>query len=521
MTGYTPLLRQQGAIGTREICNRASTVRVKKVEGKQPTFLTKLYGLLEQPEYQHIIRWDNSGETIIIERPDELANKILPVVYRQSRFASFSRQLNIYGFNRKISLRHIERDICDPDASSWSHPFLRRDSSQEAILSFKRRVPPRPTQAQRRRMSQRREGLSRTGSTSDSSPVFRSPPDIPRAFLPELMGQAGSTNPPSPQPYDWQDPFDTTSFVPLEVEYGSLSQPISLKYPPFVDTRQAHGQREFNRSFAVLPKTLRSLDSVPQSAPPNTESYPVPVRVTQQHARTRSVQGEPPSAMLLPTTSPYDSPGVLGEDIRSHRLGLARNKDEIDLPLDQRVHPIRHWDIASKPYSGRLYHSLPGAVSAQAFTGYITGLPSASQSLSFGASGDGTISPGMLQSSFPLNTVEARTIAPLVSPPSLGLGTLTRPKSIGQIRHERRTLTASPYSPKPRAPPLLFSGSLRPICSRGNSEAPPALQGLGLTLENEDVETTRQDRECLPSASIRLADADPFEGILGVACEQT
>lgn len=34
---------------------------------------------------------------IIIERADELAEKILPHVYRQSRFASFSRQLNVSG----------------------------------------------------------------------------------------------------------------------------------------------------------------------------------------------------------------------------------------------------------------------------------------------------------------------------------------------------------------------------------------------------------------------------------------
>ena len=87
----------------------------KKADGKQPTFLTKLYAILETPEYHHvsltrrsatagpcartdslqIIRWDEEGTVIVIEKPDELADKILPLVYRQSRFASFSRQLNV------------------------------------------------------------------------------------------------------------------------------------------------------------------------------------------------------------------------------------------------------------------------------------------------------------------------------------------------------------------------------------------------------------------------------------------
>ena len=86
----------------------------------QATFLTKLYALvpspspfpfvfrpphshpnplfcslLERPENHHMIRWDPAGEYIIVEKPEQLALHVLPSVYRQSRFASFSRQLNV------------------------------------------------------------------------------------------------------------------------------------------------------------------------------------------------------------------------------------------------------------------------------------------------------------------------------------------------------------------------------------------------------------------------------------------
>jgi len=85
-----------------------------KPEAKpQATFLTKLYAsvpffspsclelihrtksLLERQENQHMIRWDPAGEHIIVERPEQLALHVLPSIYRQSRFASFSRQLNV------------------------------------------------------------------------------------------------------------------------------------------------------------------------------------------------------------------------------------------------------------------------------------------------------------------------------------------------------------------------------------------------------------------------------------------
>jgi hypothetical protein len=64
----------------------------------QATFLTKLYSLLERPENHHMIRWDPAGEHIIVERPEQLALHVLPSIYRQSRFASFSRQLNVGPF---------------------------------------------------------------------------------------------------------------------------------------------------------------------------------------------------------------------------------------------------------------------------------------------------------------------------------------------------------------------------------------------------------------------------------------
>ncbi|KAL0949625.1 hypothetical protein HGRIS_009670 [Hohenbuehelia grisea] len=109
----------------------------------QATFLTKLYALLERPENHHMIRWDPQGEHIIVERPEQLALHVLPSIYRQSRFASFSRQLNIYGFMRKVNLRNVDPAIDDPDASTWSHPTLNRHSPPEVVANFKRRVPPR------------------------------------------------------------------------------------------------------------------------------------------------------------------------------------------------------------------------------------------------------------------------------------------------------------------------------------------------------------------------------------------
>ncbi|KAH7903536.1 HSF-type DNA-binding-domain-containing protein [Hygrophoropsis aurantiaca] len=139
-TDESPTQSQPGALKVHE----QQQPQPPKSESKpQATFLTKLYALLERPENHHMIRWDPAGEHIIVERPEQLALHVLPSIYRQSRFASFSRQLNIYGFMRKVNLRNVDPAIDDPDASTWSHPTLNRHSAPEVVANFKRRVPPR------------------------------------------------------------------------------------------------------------------------------------------------------------------------------------------------------------------------------------------------------------------------------------------------------------------------------------------------------------------------------------------
>ncbi|KIK65441.1 hypothetical protein GYMLUDRAFT_38903 [Collybiopsis luxurians FD-317 M1] len=144
----------------------------------QATFLTKLYALLERPENQHMIRWDPQGEHIIVERPEQLALHVLPSIYRQSRFASFSRQLNIYGFMRKVNLRNVDPAIDDPDASTWSHPTLNRHSPAEVVANFKRRVPPRLPKPRKRDLQEQqqiipppRSAIPGLGPSSTSVPL--------------------------------------------------------------------------------------------------------------------------------------------------------------------------------------------------------------------------------------------------------------------------------------------------------------------------------------------------------------
>jgi hypothetical protein len=126
-------------------------------------------------------RWDAQGEHIIVEKPEQLALHVLPSIYRQSRFASFSRQLNIYGFMRKVNLRNVDPAIDDPDASTWSHPTLNRYSSPEVVANFKRRVPPRLPKPRKRDMQEQQQMIppprsAVPGHTSNNAVPLSIPP---------------------------------------------------------------------------------------------------------------------------------------------------------------------------------------------------------------------------------------------------------------------------------------------------------------------------------------------------------
>ncbi|KZW03877.1 hypothetical protein EXIGLDRAFT_715925 [Exidia glandulosa HHB12029] len=219
-----------------------------KTETKpQATFLTKLYALLERPENHHMIRWDANGDHIIVERPEQLALHVLPSVYRQSRFASFSRQLNIYGFMRKVNLRNVDPSIDDPDASTWSHPTLNRHSPPEVVANFKRRVPPRLPKAKKRSDT---DMLNPPRSAAGSMGPFplTVPSSVGRPGMPGHMGYADPSGAPfKTRSRGFSAPGSFTPLNPTGAQWqpGSYSRP-PLPLPPLTVPSEAHSSSMYH-----------------------------------------------------------------------------------------------------------------------------------------------------------------------------------------------------------------------------------------------------------------------------------
>ncbi|CAD5206695.1 unnamed protein product [Bursaphelenchus okinawaensis] len=89
-----------------------------------PHFLAKLWSILDDPQYENAICWDNSGESFHIVDSYLFKNAVLPRYFKHNNLNSFVRQLNLYGF-RKIP---IVGNACllneNGDNLHFSHPFF-------------------------------------------------------------------------------------------------------------------------------------------------------------------------------------------------------------------------------------------------------------------------------------------------------------------------------------------------------------------------------------------------------------
>ncbi|XP_029170843.1 heat shock factor protein 1-like isoform X2 [Nylanderia fulva] len=90
-----------------------------------PAFLAKLWRLVEDPETDNLICWSPSGKSFFIKNQAKFARELLPHYYKHNNMASFVRQLNMYGFHKKVSVE-LGGLKCDKDEMEFAHQFFHK-----------------------------------------------------------------------------------------------------------------------------------------------------------------------------------------------------------------------------------------------------------------------------------------------------------------------------------------------------------------------------------------------------------
>ena len=92
-----------------------------------------------------MIRWSESGDSFIVVDEDEFAKTLIPELFKHNNYASFVRQLNMYGFHKKVglsdnSMRASERKNKNP--SEYSNPYFKRGRPNLLWLIHKPKTTP-------------------------------------------------------------------------------------------------------------------------------------------------------------------------------------------------------------------------------------------------------------------------------------------------------------------------------------------------------------------------------------------
>eukprot|EP00742_Colponemidia_sp_Colp-10_P000847 GILJ01000920.1.p1 GENE.GILJ01000920.1~~GILJ01000920.1.p1 ORF type:complete len:436 (+),score=48.03 GILJ01000920.1:501-1808(+) len=113
-----------------------------KVEGVAP-FVAKCYALVTESKYNDIIAWSETGDSFIIFDTNRFSQEILPKYFKHNNLSSFIRQLNLYGFRRRVS-NQLNVEFYQEHFKLSSVSELKLIGRQRAAPAAKEGRPPHP-----------------------------------------------------------------------------------------------------------------------------------------------------------------------------------------------------------------------------------------------------------------------------------------------------------------------------------------------------------------------------------------
>ncbi|CAO3644372.1 unnamed protein product [Cunninghamella echinulata] len=130
-------------------------------------FVCKLYQYLEDNDInEKYARWckHNGKDMFVIDCIPKFAQLVLPKLFKHSKFASFVRQLNIYGFQRDTDARK-SKDSRDRSTCRWYHEYFRPE--RRDLFHLIRRRAPRYSRKRQTKLDTENESTQVSNDESD------------------------------------------------------------------------------------------------------------------------------------------------------------------------------------------------------------------------------------------------------------------------------------------------------------------------------------------------------------------
>ncbi|CAO2649582.1 Nn.00g069670.m01.CDS01 [Neocucurbitaria sp. VM-36] len=125
-----------------------------------PPFVQKLSSFLDNNKNETLIRWSDDGNSFIVLDEDEFARTLIPELFKHNNYASFVRQLNMYGFHKKVGLSDNSMKASETKAKAPSEYFNKYFKRGRPELLWLIQKPKNPTTGPKRKREDEGKGDS-------------------------------------------------------------------------------------------------------------------------------------------------------------------------------------------------------------------------------------------------------------------------------------------------------------------------------------------------------------------------
>jgi heat shock transcription factor len=114
-------------------------------------YLLTYHSFLDNNKNENLIRWSDDGNSFIVIDEDEFARTLIPELFKHNNYASFVRQLNMYGFHKKVGLSDNSMKASETKAKAPSEYFNKYFKRGRPELLWLIQKPKNPTAGPKRK----------------------------------------------------------------------------------------------------------------------------------------------------------------------------------------------------------------------------------------------------------------------------------------------------------------------------------------------------------------------------------
>ncbi|KAI4640621.1 hypothetical protein J4E93_008211 [Alternaria ventricosa] len=161
--GFASPTQQWETVDDDEELEQKAAIAKKDAQAKRkqiPPFVQKLSSFLDNNKNENLIRWSDDGNSFIVLDEDEFARTLIPELFKHNNYASFVRQLNMYGFHKKVGLSDNSMKASETKAKAPSEYYNKYFKRGRQELLWLIQKPKNPVTGPKRKRDEENKGDS-------------------------------------------------------------------------------------------------------------------------------------------------------------------------------------------------------------------------------------------------------------------------------------------------------------------------------------------------------------------------